>query len=714
MFNWLGSPKGLKPNRKRQPRCSNFERLEAIIRKARHGRRKTTDFTKLHPSYGELENCARNGCVGCRVIRQGLLLAQISGRQIENIERRDAPVYARWCNEQESSAAVPSQPLLQVTLGVQQLDTVSVDIALTTNIDRPMLSEKRFNLIFPQIRNWLDNCCIKHEARCGNLSWSKENPRRLIEVISDSKLKLIDASDISKLDYIALSYCWGVAGTHGNTTWDNLSSRQVGFSTQDLPETIQDAALLVRRLDLRYVWVDQVCIVQPTATAQGEDWDLEGSRMHVVYGNALFTLTACSSETSTDGLFRPRKAWTYPVKPFYLEGQWLVNFDVTLKEVRARAPLSSRAWVLQEERLSPRLLYFCSQRFYWSCAMAQHREVGADSDVRNASVELAFAREGDHELMSEPQAFLDVRSEGDKYKLHNEWQDLVEAYCLRNMTKSSDRFRALSGLAAQYLRVYLNKDNKFVGQHYLAGLWQATFAEDLAWSVSTATHPHLSLIELAPSWSWASLPLSTRINTKKPFSPVEDFVLMAESEPSMQADPSEVDSGLIVLEACRKGAGTKRVTVRGRLQRVMNDSFRCVDWSEIQVKQGSSNGYSFAKYIDQHVYARDLSGGRIVIHEPTKRSMEGQLDYLAPLDDGTVTCRDSHVAADTERDLHGLQIGQKTMLLLKIKPPSDRAESQDLVGNERHKRPLYYRVGVCTNVRDAFFDGIEASEINLC
>src|ERR1700743_219607 len=100
MFAWWNGPQKLRRNRQKQPRCSNFERLEASVREARNRRRKETDFVKLQPSYEDLECCARDGCAGCRVIRQGLLLAQITSRQVLKLEKRDDPVYVRLQNNQ--------------------------------------------------------------------------------------------------------------------------------------------------------------------------------------------------------------------------------------------------------------------------------------------------------------------------------------------------------------------------------------------------------------------------------------------------------------------------------------------------------------------------------------------------------------------------------------------------------------------------------------
>jgi hypothetical protein len=714
MLSLWTSKNRLQANRKNQPRCNDFIHLEEAVREARHQRLQETGYVQLHQSYTELDKCARNGCTGCRLVRHALLLAQITGRQAEQIEIRNEPVSVGWLSLPQAQSQLSSRSVLKVVIGEPSEFLTPVLIALTETANSPRLPEKRFDLVVPQIKSWLENCRCNHQAQCGNLSWSRENPRRLVEILSDTEIKLVNTATSPKLDYVALSYCWGAGGSRGNTTWENLPARQDGFLLQSLPDTIRDSLLLVRRLGLKHMWVDQLCIVQPMGDLPGEDWDLEGSRMHIVYGNALFTLNACSSEASTDGLLRPRKAWTYPVIPFYFEGHWLVPYSMTLKEVRGRSPLSSRAWVLQEERLSPRLLYFCSQRFYWSCFVDQHVESGPDASTPSAtSTQTSPPHFEGYDWMSEAQAFLDVRFEGNKAQLHREWQDLVEAYVLRNMTQVTDRFRAISGLAAQYLQVYLNKDNRIVGQEYVGGLWRATFVQDLAWSVETASDPTTALGDLAPSWSWASLPLRTRIIHFRPIEGTGDFSLTETAENLGNSNLTSQNADAVVLSACRHGAQKRSVRVKGRVQKIMNDSFENLPWSEIQTQRGPSGGYSLGEYVDRHLYARDSRSGKLLIHEPTKRSLESQLDYQAPFQQQASGCSDPHsaqgVATGAEKDIHGLQIGKKTMLLLlPVKQPAD-SKANALPQQTEQLPPVYRRVGICHNIRDGFFDGIEIS-----
>ncbi|KIX92462.1 uncharacterized protein Z520_11782 [Fonsecaea multimorphosa CBS 102226] len=770
MSGWLwnkNSSQGLKPNGRSQLRCSRFIEIERAVRRARSRGEKDTEFMKLHSSYEELEQCARDKCRACTVVRQALLLSRITGEDVKKMERRDAPVYLRLSGGDSSGETRPrSQSTLQVRLGVLPESSVLVEIALTTNIKQSSPEKDPFVSAVPQIDSWLRVCREEHE--CTSLTQSGEHPRRLIEIVSATKVRLLDTSELPnnvKLKYVALSYCWGKGRSKGRTTPCNRDKRLVSFETWALPKTIRDALKLVRALGLKYLWVDQICITQKIQWDQkpipqehddqrnggggdgyddcrgvdceacssdaGEDWNAEASRMHVIYGNAVFTLCACSSTSSVDGLIWPRKAWTYSVVPFYFEGQWLVSHNMSLNEVRATAPLSKRAWTLQEERLSPRLLYYCGQRVYWSCVEKQDTEVAARSAGKPdaGSGDLRFEREDEFQQMSAAQVFIKSRFTGERVRLHQEWNDVVEAYCPREITKATDRFPAISGLAAQYLSTYVTQDNRIPRQEYLAGLWRETFPEDLAWSAKTAADPRKALLDIAPSWSWASLPVGAYVSTKQSFSRCEqnDFQLLGGPNLSMGPNgPAErkQDPRANILHACQEGAKKKRVSVRGRLRRIISPDSERIDWVEMTNSgRGGKNKYNLSRYLARHVHARNPTSGQMVIFEPTKQHIEGQLDYsLPPDDDGIDTpySEERYVAPGLESDLFGLEIGLQTMLLLQWRPRAeDPREAEKGKGKTASGSAsgtgvgVFRRVGICRNVRKHFFEGVEKVQLEL-
>ena len=75
-----------------------------------------------------------------------------------------------------------------------------------------------------------------------------------------------------------------------------------GVATSTLPATIQDAIIVTRKLGLRYLWVDALCIFQDSTS----DKDAEIAKMDQIYQNARLTISAASAEKCQDGFLAPR------------------------------------------------------------------------------------------------------------------------------------------------------------------------------------------------------------------------------------------------------------------------------------------------------------------------------------------------------------------------------------------------------------------------
>jgi hypothetical protein len=127
-------------------------------------------------------------------------------------------------------------------------------------------------------------------------------PTRLLDVQAfqpskDIKLVMLDGKSATA-HYVTLSHCWGSSSKLPLTTRiDNLAQHSQRISFFDLSLTFKDAVKLTLDLGLRYLWIDSLCIVQD----EPEDWLREASKMALVYGNALVTLSALSSVDSTHG-----------------------------------------------------------------------------------------------------------------------------------------------------------------------------------------------------------------------------------------------------------------------------------------------------------------------------------------------------------------------------------------------------------------------------
>jgi hypothetical protein len=98
--------------------------------------------------------------------------------------------------------------------------------------------------------------------------------------------------------YNCLSYCWG-QGMTLKTTQETLDLHKARIPWQSLPKTFQDAIEFTRRLGVRYIWIDSLCIIQHDK----EDWERESAKMYEVYRKSYLTLAATSSANAEGGCF---------------------------------------------------------------------------------------------------------------------------------------------------------------------------------------------------------------------------------------------------------------------------------------------------------------------------------------------------------------------------------------------------------------------------
>lgn len=131
-----------------------------------------------------------------------------------------------------------------------------------------------------------------------NTAWY---PSRLIDLGSiDSQsgsIKLVDTARVKpEGNYITLSHCWG-GGTPVKLKSENLSD--FFLEIRSLPKTFEHAVEATRKLGVRYLWIDSLCIVQDDPS----DWMREAALMHKVYRHAWCNLSATAARNSNAGLF---------------------------------------------------------------------------------------------------------------------------------------------------------------------------------------------------------------------------------------------------------------------------------------------------------------------------------------------------------------------------------------------------------------------------
>ncbi|MCJ1346506.1 hypothetical protein MMC31_004723 [Peltigera leucophlebia] len=662
----------LRVNHDAQKICQGCREVEGLFSSRRRDSYSPPAIgCQFHNTFLELEDCARKGCCGCRVFRRAFLLRQVSLQDVERLRSDPGQIWAKL-----------EKDILEVRVGDDKIAHAFARVqCLTTNSVGFTNLVPRFSL--DEAKDWIKDCHEKHQD-CQNLSWSNQNPSRLVHILSDLKrVQLVEAQLMGPVKYTALSYVWG--GDRSAQKWSNHNGP---FELSKLPATIQHAIKVTKDLEFDYIWIDALCISGSGAST----WKQESSKMHEVYGNACVTLCACSSEKSTDGLFHFREAWEFTSEPCRLDQFWLANFDMALDEVRTKTSISLRAWTLQEERLSPRILYLCGQRLYWSCVASQHSELG--QQVRNNPPRRRpYEDPKQTKSLRRPQEFLQTRYKGKEKLLHQQWCEMIQDYTRRDIENVGDRFNAISGLAAQYLVPFCS-NGKVKREEYLAGLWRQTFAQDLAWSVRSAGSLSKSLRNTAPapSWSWASLPLRTIIKMQDDFIGTKDFALLEKSGLGQgQADDT--------LQVTMRGADIKSVRVRGLLRHFVDDVSHWVAWSAIQSTNGKEGRYDLAKYLAESVHSENNINGEIFVYEPHMQPIVGQLDYLFPAEENECM-KDLYLRIDRwMKDLYCLKIGEAAMLLLE---KAEMTEKEGVLLQE------YRRVGISTGFREGFFANGEA------
>lgn len=104
--------------------------------------------------------------------------------------------------------------------------------------------------------------CDQFHVSC-RLSTPFTLPTRVIDLgpSAGEMLPKLYHSSGEKAPYIALSHCWGSNQTF-KTEKATLSKRCAGININELPKTFRDAIAVTKKLRMRYLWIDSLCIVQ--------------------------------------------------------------------------------------------------------------------------------------------------------------------------------------------------------------------------------------------------------------------------------------------------------------------------------------------------------------------------------------------------------------------------------------------------------------------
>jgi hypothetical protein len=254
---------------------------------------------------------------------------------------------------------------------------------------------------------------------------------------------------------------------------------------------------VVYALEIPYIWIDSLCIVQDDVVTKAEDI----AQMANVYSHAYITISASSSAAASEGFLQDRHI-PRSMQPFALrynsstgmEGRILVTGEPSPDDMRD--PINSRAWTFQERILSERLIEFSSTQVRWRCRSKQSCEAGFPPKRR---YEKFF-----HDSLILADLASSAADGHDSVILLGDWAGLVNSFTRRELSDPGDKLLAFSAVPSMVKRKGA----------YLAGLWESDLPFNLCWRVrniwtplggSQDTRQPRPTTYRAPSWSWASV-----------------------------------------------------------------------------------------------------------------------------------------------------------------------------------------------------------------
>jgi len=287
--------------------------------------------------------------------------------------------------------------------------------------------------------------------------------------------------------YVALSYVWGLKKNY-TTDISNIRVHQQQASLQTyldkIPKVIRDAIELVRRLGLRYLWVDSLCIVQNSKRS----WNLNAQKMNIIYGNAHLTICAADGNDAWFGL-KALDTSEHAKNQHIEECAPGVRLMVSqLAETGINSSVwNTRAWTFQERLLSKRCLIFTEGRVFFQCRSATMSEdlvseshgVGWSLDLAKALPQIL------HELKRRP-----IRV----------YMNCMSRYSERQLTQAKDILAAFNGVS--------NLISGVMQAPFIFGLPSSHFDLALLWEPLRAVSRRVPGEKedfgdfIFPSWSW--------------------------------------------------------------------------------------------------------------------------------------------------------------------------------------------------------------------
>ena len=349
-------------------------------------------------------------------------------------------------------------------------------------------SVQQHEMYFGVIRNLLGLCEGRHKLCMGNVT--KQPPLPKDFTLIDTLNRVLVPYSHSK-PYVALSYVWGKNCLE--TDWiSDGETMLLGELVQrvyarkslpvDLPQTIEDAICVTRRISQRYLWVDLLCINQIEPDARDDSI----RKMDAIFSRALLTVCVLQGQSMFSGI--PGVSQNHRGRRQILTEtervRWMASNLSDIGDVLYTSDWSQRGWTFQEGVLSGRRLCFDTSGVFLHCKEEILHDIVEHLDTTQR-IRTPF--NGDqiqhvsHWISPEARAW-DFST----------YARMVRTYSPRTLTFPADAHNAIAGVLSRMTR---STEMSFIG-----GLPEGDFFNGLLWDYERfgicRRRPQF------PSWSW--------------------------------------------------------------------------------------------------------------------------------------------------------------------------------------------------------------------
>ncbi|KAL2071907.1 hypothetical protein VTL71DRAFT_13142 [Oculimacula yallundae] len=453
-------------------------------------------------------------------------------------------------------------------------------ISISGSPGYPQLPNRDSDVLFNILQLWLQECDANHIGSQRALQLGI--PTRLIDVGTTEypRLRLLETPRNADhrehyRKYIALSRPWDISSKHSffktiklNSDGSKQDVKTLQYS--DLPTDFQGAVEITRKLGVRYLWIDDICISYDSRT----NWAIESDGLEDIYSSAYCAISAHQSTDQQGGVWEgilPQDVTASPSP--YQE----VSYTC---EHRDRGGLESvtsnpRGWYIEEFKSARRRISFTQSEILFRC--------------RNGDRCGAVATQ-DHATKAEKEEAITTRE--------GQYQDLYRQYSELTFSSMADRAVAIRGLEKRLAA-------EFVAFGYFGILSNSRrgglFLSSLLWC--RKQDDPMTPIDFeegkmkVPTWSWLAYKGSI------------DYLLRRES-PEIQWEEEDVCN--LITKSSDKSNGTAGSS-EGSVLRVRTRRF---------VESAEREGEYMIKYDSERTASSDGNGFHCVLIARTKRTAQ--------------------------------------------------------------------------------------------